>query len=83
MVDRDQTASASGDEAERPTPSLALRPKTGDAHSVGAGGDMVTTASGTSGAAADNTTTRWLSGSGLALGALALAIGNTLRRRPQ
>lgn len=85
VVDWDQAPTASGEEPERPAPALTLGPKIADAYSHGSGDDTLTAADATSESATarSDSTARWLGGTGLVLGAiaLALAIGNTVRRR--
>ena len=84
VVNWDQPATNDGTEPEHPAPVLSLSPSTGGAHGAAAvvstdGGSTATVAS----PAESDTTARWLGGAGLVLGAiaLALALGNTLRRR--
>ncbi len=89
VVNWDEGPTASGAEPERPAPALSLDPNTGDAGSPGAGGEPATASeetaapSGAAGSTSSDSTARWLGGAGLLLGAiaLALAIGNTIRRR--
>ena len=84
VVNWDQQSGGEGEEPEHPAPVLSLSPSTGDGHGAHAAADNV----GVDAPSADadsggDTTARWLGGAGLVLGAiaLALAIGNTVRRR--
>lgn len=78
VVHWDQRPGDDGAEPEHPAPVLALAPSSGDAH-------VAVTAAPIIEESPDQTdsTARWLGGAGLVLGAiaLALAIGNTVRRR--
>lgn len=80
VVRWDQT----GDDAERPVPTLALDPNTGDAHgSHQAAAESEHPEKPEAQPSDTDSTARWLGGAGLVLGAIALAlsISNTVRRR--
>ncbi|WP_024795988.1 YcnI family copper-binding membrane protein [Tomitella biformata] len=83
VVNWDQQAGADGTEPEHPAPVLSLSPSTGEAHGTVTATPESTATAAESPAESDSTA-RWLGGAGLVLGAIALAlsIGNTVRRRP-
>ncbi|QDQ96315.1 YcnI family protein [Tomitella fengzijianii] len=90
VVEWDQQPAPDGTEPEHPVPSLTLEPASaqgGHAHGGQSGSAATDAESGGSTASdsdsGDDAVARWLGGAGLVLGALALAlaIGNTIRRR--
>lgn len=83
VVNWDQGPATDGTEPERPAPTLTLSPNTGDAHGAHAVDAAPVTAQPEAHQSDTDTTARWLGGAGLILGAIALAlsIGNMVRRR--
>lgn len=84
VVDWDQQPDADGDEPEHPAPSLTLAPADSAGASSGASAQAAgPEADADSGSSDQDPVARWLGGAGLVLGALALALalGDTIRRR--
>ena len=87
VVAWDQPANPDGSEPERPAPTVALTPATGDSAAAAHGGHngsgdsaaaspTATVATvNTASAATTDTTARWLGGAGLLVGALGLGVG--------
>jgi periplasmic copper chaperone A len=71
IVAWDQPMNPDGSEPERPAPTLALTPATGDEHA----GPTDTTAQELRAADGTDSTARWLAGAGLLVGALGLGVG--------
>lgn len=88
VVDWDEQPTDDGAEPEHPAPSLTLEPAaSGDSATVSGDGATASATSATASDAAEDhaedSVARWLGGAGLVLGALALALalGDTIRRR--
>ncbi|GAA4804761.1 YcnI family protein [Tomitella cavernea] len=83
VVEWDQQRAADGTEPEHPAPSLTLEPASAESSHAHGGQSATADTEADDAGPGDDSVARWLGGAGLVLGALALALalGNIVRRR--